>query len=109
MQKNTIGIGIVGYGSIGRVHTLAYRSIPLYYGEYANSLALVGVCVRDVHRGQAAERDAGFQFYTTDYSALLAHEDINVVCICTPNDLHKSMLIEAMQAGKGFSVRSPWR
>jgi predicted dehydrogenase len=107
MRTDTIGVGIAGYGAIGRVHTLAYRSIPMYYGEPASSLALAGVCVTSELKGQAAVREAGFQFYTTDYSALLAHKDVDIVCISTPNDLHKSMLIEAMRAGKGVFCEKP--
>lgn len=107
MQTGSIGVGIVGYGAIGKVHAHAYRSIPLFYGEPAGSVALIGVCVTAEQKGQAAVNEAGFQFYTTDYAELLACEDVNVVCICTPNDLHKAMLIEAMRAGKGIFCEKP--
>lgn len=38
-----VRIGMIGYGGIGRVHALAYRSLPFHYGLAADSVQLVGV------------------------------------------------------------------
>jgi len=37
----TLGIGLIGYGGIGRVHAMGYRTIPFYYGLPADTFKLV--------------------------------------------------------------------
>ena len=27
----SVGVGVIGYGFIGKVHTFAYRNIPFFY------------------------------------------------------------------------------
>lgn len=43
----------------------------------------------------------------TDYHALLARDDIDVVNICTPSGLHAQMGIEVAQSGKHIIVEKP--
>ena len=40
----TLGIGMVGYGFIGKVHTLSYLNLPFYYSPVPAKLKMVGVC-----------------------------------------------------------------
>ena len=47
-------IGMIGYGGIGRVHAMAYRSLPYHYGLPAESIQLVGVATASARTAQAA-------------------------------------------------------
>ncbi len=38
-----LGVGIIGYGFIGKVHTFCHRSIPFYYDPTPLPVRLVGV------------------------------------------------------------------
>jgi predicted dehydrogenase len=38
-----LGVGMIGYGFMGKVHTLAYRSIPIMYDPQPLKVRLVGV------------------------------------------------------------------
>ena len=50
MQKEKeLGVGIVGWGFMGRVHTYGYISLPLFYQPPPARINLVGVCT--AHRG----------------------------------------------------------
>jgi predicted dehydrogenase len=48
-----IGIGMIGYGGVARVHALAYRAIPFHYGIPAGTVKIVGIA--DVN-AKAAEQ-----------------------------------------------------
>lgn len=103
----TIGIGVIGWGFMGRTHTLAVRSLPLFYPDAGFSAKLVGVCSRTVAKAEKARDELGFEFATGDYRELLADPRVDAVSICTPNDQHEQMVIDALKAGKHVYVDKP--
>ncbi|MBQ8954092.1 MAG: Gfo/Idh/MocA family oxidoreductase [Clostridia bacterium] len=103
----TIGIGIIGWGFMGRTHTLAIRSLPLFYPDAGFTAKLVGVCSRTVSKAEKAKEALGFEYATGDYHALLADPRIDVVSVSTPNDQHEAMVIDALKAGKHVYVDKP--
>ncbi len=103
----SIGIGIIGWGFMGKTHTHAVRSIPLFYPNCGFRAELVGVCSRTLSKAQQAKEELGFKFATDDYRQLLARDDIDVVSICTPNAQHEQMAIDALAAGKHVYIDKP--
>ncbi len=102
-----IGVGIIGWGFMGKTHTLALRSLPLFYPGAGFEVALRCVCARHIENARAAAEAAGFERFTDDYRQLLAREDIDVVSICTPNEEHEAMAIAALEAGKHVYIDKP--
>jgi myo-inositol 2-dehydrogenase/D-chiro-inositol 1-dehydrogenase len=49
----------------------------------------------------------GYESYETDWRALIARKDIDVVDIASPNDTHKEMAVAAAQAGKMVMCEKP--
>jgi hypothetical protein len=41
-MTTVIGIGLVGYGGIGRMHALCYRMLPLVYPDLGIRVRLMG-------------------------------------------------------------------
>lgn len=103
----SIGVGVIGWGFMGKTHTHALRSIPLFYPDCGFQVELKCVCARHRENAAAAARDAGFERFTDDYRALLAMDDIDVVSVCTPNDQHEEMVLAALEAGKHVYVDKP--
>jgi len=103
----TLGIGIVGFGWMGKPHAHAYRSLPFLYKSLPFRTELVGVCVRRNESIAEALTTAGFAFATTDLNELLARPDIHVINICTPNALHADQVIAAIRAGKHVYCDKP--
>ena len=103
----TIGVGVIGWGFMGRTHTQALRSIPLYYPGAGFEIALKCLCSGHLENARAGAKAAGFESCTDDYRALLAREDIDVVSICTPNDRHEEMALAALRAGKHVYIDKP--
>ena len=102
-----LGIGLVGYGFIGKVHAFAHRSLPLMYDPLPARTRLVGVCTAGEASGRKAMEQAGFAFATTDYRDLLARDDVHVIHCCSPNDAHASLLRDALAAGKHVYCDKP--
>jgi predicted dehydrogenase len=107
MSLDHIGIGLVGYGMIGKVHALAYHEIPLYYPRMLPPLKLAAVCTARQETAPRAASDAGFGAWTTDLNELLARDDVNVVDVCLPNYLHRDVILAALNAGKHVIVDKP--
>ena len=103
----TIGVGVIGWGFMGKTHTHALRSIGMFYPGIDFQVALKCVCARHLENAREAARVAGFERCTDDYRELLAMPDIDVVSICTPNDQHEAMAIDAFRAGKHVYIDKP--
>jgi len=90
---------MIGAGSIAELHARGYRSDP--------RAEIAAVC--DTAPGVAEQRAAewGAQRAWTDYRSLLDDRDVDAVDIITPHNLHASMAIDALQAGKHVSVQKP--
>ncbi len=102
-----LGVGMVGYGFIGKVHSHAHRSLPLFYDPLPAQTRLVGVCTATEASGNKAREQAGFAFATTDYRDLLERDDIHLIHICTPNDTHRAVILDALRAGKHIYCDKP--
>jgi predicted dehydrogenase len=101
------GVGIVGFGWMGKTNAYAYRNLPFYYRQLPLKTKLIGVCVRRAETIQPAIDMAGFEFGTTNFDDLLQRDDIQIINVCTPNDLHKDQIIAAIKAGKHVYCDKP--
>ena len=106
-RSETLGIGLVGYGMIGKVHALAYHDIPLIYPGVLPRLKLAAVCTTSERSAQSAAHDGGFEGWTTSLEALLSRQDVDLVDVCTPNFAHRDTILAALRAGKNVIVDKP--
>ena len=102
-----IGIGVIGWGFMGRTHTFGAMNMPLFYDGLPFKARLAAVCSRRMESALQAQQELGFAFATDDYHQLLAREDVQAVSICTPNNLHEEMVLAALKAGKHVYVDKP--
>ncbi|MGD9496181.1 MAG: Gfo/Idh/MocA family protein [Armatimonadota bacterium] len=102
-----VGVGIVGFGFIGRVHAYGYRNIPLFYDPPPALPRMVGVCTSRAETAQRARQVGGFEFATTRFDDLLEREDIQIISVATPNDLHRDQVVAALAAGKHVYCDKP--
>lgn len=98
---------MVGYGGIGRVHAMAYRTLLFNYGLPADTIKIVGVATRRQESAQKAAAEIGCDFFTDDFHELLAREDVDVIDCCTPNRSHEPILVAAAEAGKHLYCEKP--
>lgn len=104
--KKTVRIGMVGYKFMGKVHSNAYRGVPFFFDPAVVPI-LLGIAGRDE---AAVKREAdilGFSSYETDWRKLIERDDIDVIDIVTPNQMHAEIAIAAAQAGKHVISEKP--
>ncbi|MFJ2030282.1 Gfo/Idh/MocA family protein [Streptosporangium sp. NPDC087985] len=105
-DRPTLGIGMVGYAFMGRVHSQAWRSVGAFFDlPYRPVMAAVGG--RSKEATSAAARDLGWAAAETDWRDLIARDDVQVVDICTPGDSHAEIAIAALEAGKHVICEKP--
>jgi predicted dehydrogenase len=102
----TLNVGIIGYGFMGRAHSNAFRKVNHFF-DLQHQVVLKAACARDTTKIQAFARNWGYESVETDWRALLRREDIDVVDICVPNNLHAEIAIAAAKAGKMILCEKP--
>jgi len=105
--KKEYGIGIIGAGFMGKTHTYNYVNIPLFYDDLPFTTRFVGICNRTLSKAEALRDDFGYEFATSDYMDLIERDDIDIIDVCTPNNLHRDQIIAALDAGKHVYADKP--
>jgi myo-inositol 2-dehydrogenase / D-chiro-inositol 1-dehydrogenase len=95
----TIRVGLVGAGRIGRIHAenLALRCPGAQLAWVADAL-------------EPAAKDCGERFgakWTTDVRRVLDDKELRAVVICSPTDLHARQIREVAEAGKDIFCEKP--
>lgn len=100
-EPETIGVAIVGTGSISRAHIEGYRQFP----ESCRIVAVVDIVAE---RAQAAAAAIGPDVaWYTDFAEAYARDDVHLVSVCTPPFVHAPAAIAALEAGKHVLVEKP--
>lgn len=91
---------------MGKLHSLAVTSYPMYFKPVAD---IRKVCFADIDEDAAkeAKQRYGYDEWTTDWRAMVAREDVDVVDIGTPNIFHKEMVLEALKSKKHIFCEKP--
>jgi len=92
---------------MGRVHTQAYQSLPIYYPDLDVAPRFVIAADTSEERAQYAHDTLGYEQFTSDYREVLSHPDVDVVSVCAPNFMHAEMGIAAAKAGKALWIEKP--
>lgn len=102
-----IGFSIIGGGFMAKLHTLAISSYPKYF--YPPAAEVERICLVDVDPALAEEgkKRYGYARCATDWHELLDDPETNVIDICTPNDMHKEIVLEAVKRGKHVFCEKP--
>lgn len=95
----TLNLAVVGLGAFGHKHLDALAAIP------DATIRYVAHSKMDVAEEVAAKYGAARAF--TDYTELLAQDDLDAVLLATPTQMHHAQTIEALRAGKHVMVEIP--
>jgi predicted dehydrogenase len=90
---------VIGTGFVGPHHVDAVRRTG--FGEVA---VLVG---SDPERTERRAAEVGVGRWTTDVDEVLGDAGIDVVHVCTPNNLHVPLALAALEAGKHVVLEKP--
>src|SRR6201995_235486 len=101
------GVGLISVGWMGKLHSRAYQALPLVYPDLKIRPRLVPAADTAADRASYARDILGYERASTDYHAVLADPEVDVVSICAPNMLHREIGVAAAEAGKHFWIEKP--
>jgi predicted dehydrogenase len=105
-MSKPLNIGMIGYGFMGRAHSNAYRQVgPFFPSSYR--VVLKAACARDAAKAKAFADQWGYESIETDWRKLVERKDIDVIDICTPNNLHKEIALAAAANKKMILCEKP--
>ncbi|QIY99492.1 Gfo/Idh/MocA family protein [Streptomyces sp. S1D4-11] len=104
--RPTLGVGMVGYAFMGAAHSQGWRTVGRVF-DLPRSPVLAAVCGRDASAVRAMADRHGWAAAETDWRALIARDDVDLVDICTPGDSHAEIALAALAAGKHVLCEKP--
>jgi predicted dehydrogenase len=106
-MTHTIGIGVIGMGWMGMLHSQSYRQIPYAFAE-SDIVPRLVICADDVEaRAKKAQTVLGFERSTTDWREVIEDPNVQVINITAPNNLHVEIVRAAAAAGKHIMCEKP--
>ena len=102
-----LGIGMLGYGFMGKAHTNALKKIPYIFYPFPVEPELVAICGRNEAGVREAAARYGYQKWTTDWQEMISDEGIHIFDNTGANDIHCEPCLSALKAGKHVIVEKP--
>jgi predicted dehydrogenase len=98
-MNSPLRVGVVGVGWGAAVQVPAFRAGPGY--------EVVSLCARRPERAAAAAEQLGVADSASDWTTFVTRDDIDVVSVCAPVALHRSIAVAALEAGKHVLCEKP--
>ena len=105
-EKPPLRVGMVGYAFMGAAHSQGWRTVGRVF-DLPRRPVLAAVCGRDAEAVRRAADRHGWAAAETDWRALIARDDVDLVDICTPGDSHAEIAVAALAAGKHVLCEKP--
>jgi predicted dehydrogenase len=102
-----VRIGLIGAGFMGKIHSIAYRNAAMLFGSEIPGIDAVAVTDFDATLADRAVRDWGWGRAVASWEEVTACDDIDAVDICTPNDNHVDIALDALARGKHVLCEKP--
>ncbi len=100
-------IGLLGFGAMGKAHLFSANSIPFYYSGCGFEAKYKSVCTSNISSAKNAKAQFGFDIATDSEDDVIYDNDIDIIDICTPNNLHFETAKKAILAGKHVLCEKP--
>jgi len=104
--KKQLNVGIVGTKFMGRAHSNAWLAAPKFF-DTPYTPVLKAVCARDKDATAGFAENWGYADIETDWRALIARPDIDIIDVCSPTVNHKEVVLAAAAAGKHIFCEKP--
>lgn len=98
-MTKTVGIGFIGTGFAKSVQMPAFAE--------CDGAKLVSVASGSAANAEKAATAFGLEHFTADWRETVAHPDVDLVCITTPPNLHREMVLFAIEHGKHILAEKP--
>lgn len=107
MSSIPLNIGMIGYGFMGKAHSNAYAKVNHFFPQLKFRPVLKALCARNEERARTFAETWGYESVETDWRRLVERSDIDAIDICSPNNTHHAMALEAARNGKMILCEKP--
>jgi predicted dehydrogenase len=90
---------------MGAAHSAGWRNVAAHFD--VPPVEQTVMVARDAERVAEAAARLGWKESATDWRAVIARDDIDIVDVCVPGRLHAEVAIAALEAGKHVIVEKP--
>ncbi|MEU0218360.1 Gfo/Idh/MocA family oxidoreductase [Streptomyces sp. NPDC006265] len=104
---DTLGVAVIGFGWMGRVHTQAYARVRHHYPQLPLVPELVTVAEEVPGRAEEAAAQFGFASTARNWREVAADPRVGAVSITAPNFLHREIGVAMAEAGKHIWIEKP--
>jgi predicted dehydrogenase len=98
-MANGLRVGIVGTGWGSIVHAPAFNLVDGY--------ELAAICARNPDRLAKAAAAAGVEDTSNDWEEFVRREDLDIISVATPVELHHPIVLAALAAGRHVLCEKP--
>src|SRR5215472_17888726 len=105
-QSKRLNVAMVGHGFMGRAHSNAFQQVGRFF-DVPYDLRRKVICGRHLAKLESMAAQWSWEETSDDWRAVIERRDVDVVDICTPNNLHAPIAIAAAEAGKIVLCEKP--
>lgn len=98
MSADTLRVALAGCGGVVRRYRRVYSALP--------GVRIVATIDTNLYEAEQAAKELGAARISTKFTAAL-EDDVDAVVISTPNHLHSSQAIAALESGKHVLLQKP--
>ena len=101
-----LNIGIIGYKFMGKAHSHAWRSAPRFFEVPVEPVMKVACGRHEDNVKEFADR-WGWEETETDWRKVVERDDIDIIDVAVPQNLHHDIAKAAVEAGKHVFLEKP--
>lgn len=101
-----VNVALIGSRFMGRAHSNAYMKVGKFF-DLPNRPVMHTLCARDPEHTRAFAERWGWNSYSTDWKQMVASDEIDLVDVATPNNMHKDIVLAALENGKHVACEKP--
>ena len=105
-SSNTINVCLVGQKFMGRTHSNAFLKAAKFFDLPVRPV-MHTICGRNQQELEEFKSRWGWQNASTDWRKAVTSQEIGLVDVGTPNDVHAEQSIAALEAGKHVACEKP--
>jgi len=106
MPQPALNVGLIGYKFMGKAHSNAYLNVAKFF-DMDRPPVMKAICGRDPEGVAQFAEKFGWESFETSWEKLVSRDDIDLVDIAAPGNVHRNIAVAAAQAGKHVFCEKP--